>query len=70
MFNRRIEMKLVKDKKSPKRADYETPVQTIDYKQIREVGKDAVIAVGLLLATYMLTDTLRQTTVEIVKAKV
>lgn len=70
MFNRSIEMKVVKNKKSDKRAADETPVPSIDYTQVREMGKDVVIASGSLLATYMVLDTIRQVTVAIVKAKV
>lgn len=70
MFNRSLQMKLVKNKKSDKRAEDETSVPTIDYAQVREAGKDATIAAGSLLATYMILDTLRQVTVAIVKAKV
>jgi hypothetical protein len=70
MFRRRIEMKLVKDTKSKKGASEETHIPTLTYAQAREIGKDAVLAVGALVTTYVAADTVRQIAVAIVKAKV
>ena len=70
MFNRSIEMKVVKNTKSKKGVTEETPAPTINYAQVREIGKDAILAVGALVTTYVAADTFRQIAVAIVKAKV
>jgi len=70
MFRRRIEMKLVKDTKPKKGASEETQIPTMTYAQAREIGKDAVLAVGALVTTYVAADTVRQIAVAIVKSKV
>lgn len=62
--------KLVKNPKLDKNAE-ETPASPpIDYVQTaREIGKDAVIAIGAVVGGYVVLDTFRQVTIAIVKAK-
>ena len=69
--NRSLLVKMVKDDKLPPQETVDAPApDPIDYVQIvRETGKDAVIAVGALIGSYVVLDTLRKVTIEIVKAK-
>lgn len=69
--NRSLLVKMVKDKDAPEMDVDATPLpDPIDYVQIvRETGKDAVIAAGALIGSYVVLDTLRKVTIEIVKAK-
>lgn len=70
--NRSLLVKMVKDdKKQPDSEAASTPTHSIeDYVQIaRENGKDVVIAAGALIGSYVVLDTLRKVTIEIVKAK-
>jgi hypothetical protein len=69
--NRSLLVKMVKDDKQPAQDSDTTPTITIeDYVHIaRENGKDVVIAVGALIGSYVVLDTLRKVTIEIVKAK-
>jgi hypothetical protein len=68
--NRSLLVKMVNDKKLPEDVDTTPAPEPIDYVQIvRETGKDAVIAAGALIGSYVVLDTLRKVTIEIVKAK-
>lgn len=68
MFNRAIQVKVVKTKKPEKAASDTTP--TVDYVHIaRQTAKDVAVGAAALIGTYMALDTLRQVTVKIVEAK-
>jgi hypothetical protein len=69
--NRSLLVKMVKDDKQPAQEAEATPQLSIeDYVQIaRENGRDVVIAAGALIGSYVVLDTLRKVTIEIVKAK-
>ena len=71
MFKRyAIKTSLVKNPKPSKKDTEETTTPPVDYVQIvRENGKDAVVAIGALIGGYVVLDTLRTVTIEIVKAK-
>ncbi len=64
MFNRTVEMKLVRTPK--KAAETDAPVTpTPDYVQIvRDTGKDMFKGIAIVLVTYVAADTIRQIAVE------
>lgn len=67
--NRKLEVKVVKNKDENILAL--PPLTVKDYEKIvEETGKKAVIGIGALIVTYVLSDTIRQATVAIVKAKI
>jgi hypothetical protein len=72
MFKRSLQVSVVKDKKTSEKASEQIPTKTTeDYVQLaREVGKDVVIAAAVLIGSYIVLDTVRQSTVKIVEAKV
>ena len=70
-FAIKTESKLIRTPKPRKDAPETPATPPIDYVQTaRDLGKDAVVAVGALVGGYVVLDTLRQVTVAIVKAKI
>jgi hypothetical protein len=59
--------KLVKNKKPAEEAQTKTKTLSDYIPEITEVGKKAVIGTVVVLASYIVLDTLRQVTVETVK---
>lgn len=71
MFNRAIQMKIVKtNKKTEKDSDQTPTTTTAEYVQIaRETGRDVAVAAVAIIGTYVVLDTLRKVTIKIVEAK-
>lgn len=69
MFNRSIKLSFVKDKKPSQETQPETKTLIDHVDTITEVGAKVVFGAVVVLGSYLILDTVRQVTVEVVKAK-